>query len=140
MKPIQDHLVAKKFEGYPVHIRDKLLHLRSLIFETADEITNTGPIYETLKWGEPSYLTSATKSGSTIRIDWKPKSPDEYAMYFNCKTTLVDTFRTIFPNDFRFEGNRALVFAISDEVPVESLKFCIGAALTYHQAAKSSKA
>ena len=140
MKPIQDHLVARKFDGYPVQVREKLLQLRSLIFETADEIEAAGPIFETLKWGEPSYLTSATKSGSTIRIDWKPNSPDQCAMYFNCKTTLVDTFRTIFPNDFRFEGNRALLLDISGELPVDSLKFCIGAALTYHQASKSGKA
>lgn len=115
-------------------MREKLLQLRALIFETAAEIAAAGPIDETLKWGEPAYLTSATKAGSTVRIDWKSKTPDQYAMYFNCKTTLVETFRALFPHDFSFEGNRALVFGISDEVPVDSLKFCIAAALTYHQA------
>ena len=30
-------------------------------------------------------------------------------MYFNCQTNLVETFRTLCPNDFKFEGNRTLV-------------------------------
>jgi hypothetical protein len=54
-------------------------------------------------------------------------------MYFNCQTTLVETFRTLFPKDFRFEGNRAIVFDELDEVPRDSLVFCIAAALTYHR-------
>ena len=54
-------------------------------------------------------------------------------MYFNCQTTLVETFRTLFPNEFRFEGNRAIVFNASDAVPTDALAFCIAAALTYHR-------
>ncbi len=54
-------------------------------------------------------------------------------MYFNCKTNLVDTFRTIFPTDFKFEGNRALIFNLSDSIPKDSLKYCVAAALTYHR-------
>ena len=140
MKPIHDAAVTAKFATYPAEVRRKLLHLRQLILETAEELENVGPITETLKWGEPAYLTSQSGSGSTIRIDWKAKTPDQYAMYFNCKTTLVDTFRTIFPNDFRFEGNRALVFTISDSVPEDSIKHCIGAALVYHRNQHRSKA
>ena len=139
MKPIQDAAVTAKFATYPPEARRKLLHLRQLILETAEELENVGPITETLKWGEPAYLTSQSGSGSTIRIDWKAKTPDQYAMYFNCKTTLVDTFRTIFPNDFRFEGNRALVFTISDSIPEDSIKHCIGAALVYHRNQHRSK-
>lgn len=129
--PIQ--AVADKFASYPPEARARLLQLRALIFETADELEHIGPMTETLKWGEPAYLTLASGAGSTIRIDWKPKSPDQYAMYFNCKTTLVETFRTIFPNDFDFEGNRALVLRLADTIPRDSLKFCIVAALTYHR-------
>ena len=35
--------------------------------------------------------------------------------------------------EFRFEGNRAVVFAETDLVPTESLSFCVAAALTHHQ-------
>jgi hypothetical protein len=46
--------------------------------------------------------------------------------------TLVDTFRSLFPNTFDFEGNRALVFDASDTLPKKELAFCIAMALTYH--------
>jgi hypothetical protein len=35
--------------------------------------------------------------------------------------------------DFKFEGNRAIVFDLDETVPVDSLAFCIAAALTYHR-------
>jgi hypothetical protein len=39
----------------------------------------------------------------------------------------------LFPDDFKFEGNRAIVFDDDDEVvPIDALCFCIAAALTYH--------
>lgn len=39
--------------------------------KTAASTDGGGPIEETLKWGDPAYVTSATKSGSTIRVVWK---------------------------------------------------------------------
>ena len=81
--------------------------LRRIIFETAARNDDVGALEETLKWGEPAYVTSNTKSGSTVRIAWKRKNPDQYAMYFNCRTNLIETFRTMFADDFKYEGNRA---------------------------------
>jgi hypothetical protein len=133
MNPMSDAAVIAKFAKYPTEVRAKLMHLRQLILETAEELDQVGPITEALKWGEPAFLTLQTGSGSTIRIDWKAKTPNQYAMYFNCKTTLVDTFRTLFPNDFQFDGNRALIFRLSESIPEDALKHCIGAALTYHR-------
>jgi hypothetical protein len=67
--------------------------------------------------GEPAYLTEASGSGTTIRIGWKADAPTRYAMYFHCRTRLVDRFRDMFSDEFRFEGNRAIVFEQSDTVP-----------------------
>jgi len=53
-------------------------------------------------------------------------------MYFNCQTNLVDTFWTLFPNDLKFKGNRAIVFALQDKVPKGSLAMCVAASFTYH--------
>jgi hypothetical protein len=131
--PFENGEVAATFEAYPPAMRRKLLALRELIFRTAAETPGVGELEETLKWGEPAYLTSRSGSGSTVRIDWKKKRPDEYALYFNCQTTLVDTFRTLFPRELRFEGNRAIVFHASDEVPNDALTVCLRAALTYHR-------
>ncbi len=124
--------VAKTFESFPPRIRKQLLSLRELIYRTAAETEEAGEIEETLKWGEPAYLTK-NKHGSTIRVGWKKSNPSQYALYFHCQTNLIETFRTLFADEFRFEGNRAIVFDEADHVPVDSLAFCIAAALTYHR-------
>lgn len=133
MIPPLDPAVAKVFASFPPTIRPKMMALRRLILETAAATDGIGPITETLKWGEPAYLTSASKSGSTIRIGWKKSEPRRYAIYFHCQTNLVDTFRALFPDAFNFEGNRAIVFEESDTLPSDPLAICIAAALTYHR-------
>jgi hypothetical protein len=129
--PFRDPAVKAKFDSYPKRARTKLLELRELLLETATATDGVGEIEETLKWGEPAYVTK-NKSGSTVRMDWKQKAPDHYALYFHCQTTLVETFRTLFPNDFRFEGNRALLFAIDAPLPRDAVSMCLARALTYH--------
>lgn len=131
MTPFQCPRVAATFGGYPDKPRKKLLKLREMIFEVASAMPNVGPLQETLKWSEPAYLTAESKSGSTIRIAWKKAKPKHYAMYFICTTNLVETFRTIFPQDFEYEGNRAIIFRVDDSLPKDSIRFCIAAALTY---------
>jgi uncharacterized protein YdhG (YjbR/CyaY superfamily) len=140
MKTIANPEVARVFDACPVHMRRKLLALRELILRTAAATEGVGELEESLKWGEPAYLTSATGSGSTIRIAWKKQRPNEYAICFNCQTSLVADFRTLFPNDFRFEGQRALVFHASDTIPRDALQVCIATALTYHRSAMESTA
>ena len=133
LQPIRDAGVAAAFDSYPAKPRRKLLALRKLILETARATEGVGEIEETLKWGEPAYLTPVTKSGSTIRIAWKKARPTEVAMYFHCQTNLVETFREWFPDDFQFEGNRSLVFQEGEAVPTRKLALCVAAALTYHR-------
>ncbi len=132
MTPFQSAAVAQAYDAFPPVIRRKLLVLRELVFRTAASIKDVGELEEALKWGEPAYLTPATRSGSTLRLGWKKARPLEYALYFNCQTTLVDTFRTLFPKELRFEGNRAIVLREADSVPTQALRICIAAALTYH--------
>ena len=43
--------------NYPELVRDKIFILRDIILETAQEIDEIKEMEETLKWGEPSYLT-----------------------------------------------------------------------------------
>ena len=86
-------------------------------------------IEETLEWGEPSYLV---KKGSTIRIDWKSRSPDSYAMYFKCTSKLVSTFQEVYGDTFSYEKTRALIFELDQELPEAELRACIRTALSYH--------
>ena len=132
-----DPAVAEVVAAYPPKIRTAVKKLRKLILQTAARTEGVGAITETLKWGEPAYLTNESRSGSTIRMGWKSARPGEYAMYFNCRTNLVDTFRTLFP-ELAFDGNRALIFQIGAELPEEPLRVCIAAALTYHKKPRRS--
>ena len=97
--------VAAVFESYPQTVKSKLLFLRELIFETASSIESVGEIEETLKWGEPSYLTPITKSGSTIRIAWKEAQEDQYSMFFKCTANLVPAFKEKYPKKFNRSGS-----------------------------------
>ncbi|WP_395705900.1 DUF1801 domain-containing protein [Casimicrobium huifangae] len=138
--PALPQAVAMKLAEYPPVIRQRVLALREIVFMVAANTPGVGPLEESLKWGEPAFATVESKSGSTVRIAWRPKQPSQYAMYFNCQTTLVDSFKTMFPTAFRYEGNRALVFEQGDEVAVEALRICIAMALTYHCDRKAAKA
>ncbi len=130
MQLVSDPKVANVFRNYPKEVLQQLMHLRELVLKTATEIQGLEKLEETLKWGEPSYLT---KYGSTVRLDWKVKKPEQYAIYFKCTSKLVPTFKTLYKNKFEFEGNRAIVFKIKDEIPVKELKHCIELALKYHK-------
>lgn len=119
------------FKSYPPAARRLLRSLRALILETAKQTAGVGRIEETLKWSEPAYLTPETGAGSTIRLGWKSRTPNLCAMYFICNTSLVDTFRSLFPH-LTFEGNRAILFDLDGELPEDELRQCIRMALTYH--------
>ncbi len=137
MRSIKNAEVAAVFESYPPKFRRKLMALRRLILRTAESTEGVGEIEETLKWGEPAYVTSQSKSGSTVRIGWKKSAPAQYSIYFHCQTHLVDTFRELFPDEFRFDGKRSIVFEEDDLVPTQPLSICIATALTYHRNKKS---
>ena len=98
--------VEAVFSTYPAPVKARLLALRRLIFDIADTTEGVGALEETLKWGQPSYLTTESKSGSTVRIDQVKAEADRYAVYFHCQTDLVETFRELYP-DLRYGGNRA---------------------------------
>ena len=126
--------MVELFSAYPAAIRKRLLRLREIIFEVAASTDGVGKIYETLKWGEPAYVTTESRGGSTIRIDRCRNAEKHYAIYFHCQTNLVESFCTLFPAVFTFEGNRGIIFEQNHRVPVIELKICIQMALTYHLA------
>jgi len=130
MKLITDPQVDLIFENYPNAVRDKMQFLRELVIETAKEIESIHTLEEVLKWGEPSFVT---KNGSTLRMDWKEKTPHQYAMYFQCSSRLVNTFKLVFGAKFQYEGNRAIIFQLDQKIPQVELKQCIKATLTYHK-------
>lgn len=128
--PFEDPNVERAFADFPTDVRPGLLELRELIFDVAARTDGVGRIQETLKWGQPAYLTPDTKSGSTIRLGL-PKDGG-FAIYTHCQTSIMSDFQALFPDGFVFEGNRAVRFASSDHLPVQKLELLIKNALTYH--------
>ncbi len=128
-----DPAVAAVFAGYPAATRQRLLDLRSLILATASKIPEVGRIEETLKWGQPSYLTPETRSGTTIRIDAVKGEPGRIALYVHCQTSLIERFRERYPDALRFAGNRAILLDVAEALPMEPLRHCVAMALTYHR-------
>ncbi len=128
MNKIKNPKVLEVINSYPKNMLEKVLSLRQLILDIASETKEVTTLEETLKWGESSYITN---SGSTIRLGWKKSKPNQHAIYFNCKTKLVDTFKVLYSDIFNFEGNRAIIFDEDDKIPLDELKHCISISLTY---------
>lgn len=124
-------LVENRISVYPEMARVTFLRIRELILRLARD-NDLGDIEETLKWGQPSYLC---KSGSTIRVDWQHKNPDNMGVFFNCNTVLVETFREIFPEDLVYRGNRVVEIPLGKPLPNE-LEPCLLMALNYHKLKK----
>ena len=124
-----DNSVRDLLESYPEDARAALIRLRELILRTGID-HGLAPLEESLKWGEPSY---AAKGGSAVRIDWKSRHPDKCFVLFQCQTKLVETFREIYGDSFEYEGNRAIVLKLSQDIPVKQLGHCISLSLRYHK-------
>ena len=119
--------VQQKFDSYPQNISPLMLTLRDLILSVAEHC-DLGDVDETLKWGEPSY---GVTGGSPVRIDWKPKTPDNYFLFFNCQTKLVATFRELYATDLTFADQRAIVLDITRTLPDQEIRHCIELAFRY---------
>ncbi|MCF6327689.1 MAG: DUF1801 domain-containing protein [Devosiaceae bacterium] len=127
--PFENDDVEAVFNSYSEKLQAPLLQLRQLILQVAKTTDGVGQLQETLKWGQVSYLTPATKSGTTIRIG--EKGERDIALFVNCKSSLVEDWRTRYPT-LKYEGNRAIILSVNEEFPEEAIGHCIAMALTYH--------
>jgi hypothetical protein len=125
--------VADALARHPLPVRARLLEIRALIYSVAAKTKGVGPLTETLKWGEPAYLTEATKSGTTIRLGRVRSAPEACAVLFNCKTTLIPDFHAQFNGELLFDGDRAIVLSVDRPVTDALLSTFLVAALTYHR-------
>lgn len=119
--------IQEIFNSYPEYVTFQMRHLRELIRNVAEEV-NLGEVEETLKWRESSYLV---KYGGAVRIDWKPKTPDQYYPFFHCQTKLVDTFRELYSGSLEFQGNQAIVLNVNEPLPEKVIMHCVELAFRY---------
>ena len=124
--------LASVIKSYPATAQTYALNIRNLIHDIASKDPKIGQITETLKWGEPAFLTSKPKSGTTLRFDWKESRPDKIGLFVHCNTALIQTLRDMFGNALEFEGNRAIWLDLKAPPPEDILTVCIGKILTYH--------
>jgi hypothetical protein len=70
-----------------------------------------------------------------VRLGTLRDQPDRPAVFFICRTGLVEQFRRMFDEQLTFDGDRAIV--LDGAVPPsaeEPLRECIAMALTHHLA------
>jgi hypothetical protein len=127
----QSKKVATAFGKRPAAVQQKLLTLRNLIFEIASKTEGVGPLEETLKWDSPSYLTSETESGTTIRIDQISSQKDMYGIFVHCQSNVVKEFKQKVSAPLRFDSTRGIILNVKENIP-EEVRYFIYLALTYH--------
>jgi len=123
--------VAAVFDAIDPPRRAALIRLRALVLEAAADAAVQ--ISETLKWGEPAYLPAKPRVGTTVRLNALKGSADGYALFLNCKTTLLEQYRHLYPEAFGYDGQRGVLLTTAREPDAAALKHCITLALTYHR-------
>ncbi len=125
--------VAQVIEHYPPKAKAVFDDVRNIVISAAKDSGGIENTAETLKWGEPSYLADG---GSTVRMKWTEKQPDQFFLYFNCNSSLVETFKELYRDEFSFDSNRAISFPLDGEIPADALKHCISMCMQYHNLKK----
>ncbi|MCP4071628.1 MAG: DUF1801 domain-containing protein [Hyphomicrobiales bacterium] len=123
--------VRAVIDSWSEEVRRAGLELRGLVYETASQLPEVGPLSEMLKWNQPAYLVKQTGAGTTIRMG-QTKNGSRLGLYVHCQTTLVDTFRLHYCDQLEFEKKRAILLDPGLELPRGPLRHCISLALTYH--------
>lgn len=117
--------VKAAFDGMPAG----LLRLRDLIFDVASGLPEIGDLSETLRWGQPAYVTSK-RAGASLRLG-VPKS-GSFALYTHCQTPLIADFAMAFPKMDKIEGARAILFDDPSQIDPIRHGMLIKSVLTYH--------
>lgn len=128
MEKFSDDAVKQIFDSYPMGIKQQLLQVRQLTFDTHRELFPNEDIVENLKWQQPTYTA---RTGTPIRI--APFDELHGAIFVHCQTTLIEQFREMFTDTLTFSKNRAILLDSTQTLAVNELKLCIQMALTYHQ-------
>ena len=106
----EDSNIQSWFECQPDPYKEKLLALRQLILDVAEGNTEIGPLEESLKWSQASYVPQKPRVGTAVRID--RYSTDKVAIYVHCQTNLISDFKAAYP-EMDYLKNRAIICDVS---------------------------
>lgn len=131
MNPLPPN-IAETLAAWPKLAIDRFHQIREIVFvvATRDEV---GPLVETLKWGQPSWLPAKPRVGTTLRCNWTQARPDHLSLFVNCQTDLLETVKTIYPKDFDYDGKRALHMDLRVPLPMDAIEHCAALTLRYHR-------
>ncbi len=124
--------ILNTIAAWPPSAQQHLLSARAIAFETA-ETASTGPLSESLKWGQPAWRPSRPRTGSTLRLNWSPDWPGQLLAYVDCKTDLASQMSTRFPQQFGNDGRRSLAFDLDVPLPQDAIAQLAHLTFTYHR-------
>ncbi|MGB7243860.1 MAG: DUF1801 domain-containing protein [Sulfitobacter sp.] len=119
---------------WPKPARRHFEDLRGIVHKVAAR-AKIAPIEECLKWGQPAWRPHKNGIGTTLRAAWHPAHPDHFALFVHCQTTLGETLKTLYPDTFQFQGNRALRWSLDAPMPKDAIEHCALLTLTYYRKA-----
>lgn len=137
--PFQNKKVEEVFKTFPPNFRKQISLLRDRIFRIAAATEGVGPLKETLKWDSPSYVTDASGSGTTIRIDRIGGRPAKYGIFVHCQSNVMKQFRDNTGARLNYDGTRGIILDVNDELQPDEVDEFIRLALTYHLRKKTAK-
>jgi hypothetical protein len=108
-------------DGVAIALREA----RTMILHAAEVAEGVGALTETLKWGEPAYLTEAPKTGTTLRLG---QIGGRAAIMVPCSTTIIEDARAMFGDVPELSGKRGVILGGERQI----VDYVIDAALTYH--------
>ena len=89
-------------------------------------------IAPTVKTVIESYPDRAQDYALSLRQLILKTAANDARIFVNCKTTLIQSFKDLFPEALNFEGTRAIWLDLNKPLPPDILSICIGKTLTYH--------
>ncbi len=123
---------AETLRHWPDPAANAFREIRTVILDAAAQ-AGAGPLSESLKWGQPAWRPTRPRQGSTLRLMWQDRSPQSLALYVDCKTTLAETMREIYPTEFEYEKNRGLHLRLDSPLPMQAIEHLARLTFTYHR-------
>ncbi|APX11725.1 hypothetical protein [Tateyamaria omphalii] len=124
--------ILTRVESWPQSAQSHFLRTRTLVHDVATS-EDVGPLDESLKWGQPSWRPKRARTGSTLRLDWSPATPDRLLAFVDCKTDLAAQMDHRFPGQFHNDGRRALGFDTTHPLDKDAVWQLARLTLTYHR-------
>ncbi len=131
MPPLAPDLL-NTFALWPDVAQTQAFVIRTLCWRVA-EAADTGPLTESLKWGQPAWRPVKPRTGSTLRLSWNAATPDGLDLFVDCKTDLAARITTRFPDAFQSDKRRRLTLRTDSPPPEDALWHLARATFTYHQ-------